>query len=609
VLPSPSPHSNLSLVLGVQTSATERTWCWRLPPQNDRLAQTIAQRHGLPDVLARVVAGRGISLENVEAFLKPRLRDVLPDPDTLQDMEKATSILTQAILHKTPVAIFGDYDVDGACSSALLAEYMGNAGVPYQLHIPDRIVEGYGPNSDRIRILAENGAKILITVDCGTSAHAPLDYAKQLGLTVIVLDHHQPSEVLPEVDALVNPNRLDDTSNLGHLCAAGVVFMTLVALNRALRPHSFWPNEPDLMESLDCVALATVADVMPLTGINRAFVHQGLAVMHRRERLGLATLSDMSGLKQAPQAWHLGYVLGPRINAGGRIGDSSLGARLLLCQDADECQRMAALLEHHNRERQTLEQVCVAEGMAQAERLVANNPEQSTLVLSDTQWHLGLIGLIASRVKDRFRLPTFAFAPREMGGWSGSGRSLHGVDLGSAVATSVQLGITAKGGGHVMAAGVSLATTEDLAPFATFLEETLSASVQSARAEHLLKVDALLSAGGATPELVAALEQASPFGSGNSEPLFAFRNMRVKFLQSMGHAQPSGHLRATLESADGESVSGVAFRVEGTPLGDLLQEAARDNMDRRIHVVGTLSLNVWGGRTKVDLKITDAAWT
>src|SRR3954464_10182519 len=416
------------------------------------IATAIAQGHGVPDVLARVLAGRGVAVHEVPGFLAPKLRDLLPDPHQLRGMQDAASRLAHAVLAGEIVAIFGDYDVDGACSAAPLAEDLRACGTPYLIHIPDRIIEGYGPNTEAIRALAERGAKLLVTVDCGTMSHEPLAEAARLQLDAVVLDHHQAPEALPAVVAIVNPNRQDDLSGLGHLCAAGVVFLTLVALNRELRRRGFFDEKPgpDLIASLDLVALATVADVVPLIGLNRAFVRQGLAVMRGRQRAGLAALLDVARLGSAPECWHLGYLVGPRINAGGRIGDAALGSRLLLATDAFEAGRIAAELDRLNQERQAIERDALADAEAQALKLLDRAPDAPVLVTASADWHPGAVGLVAARLKERFRRPAFAFAHYADGTTVGSGRSVFGADLGRAVRAAVETGVALKGGGHAM---------------------------------------------------------------------------------------------------------------------------------------------------------------
>lgn len=590
--------SDASAFLGVEVSATGRRWRARLDGEAQNRALAIAQAHGLSDTLARVLAGRGVSIADAPLFLAPKLRDLLPDPATLRDMEPAVERLARAVTRREKVAIFGDYDVDGAASAALLASFLQACDVPFRIHIPDRIIEGYGPNAEAIAMLAEDGARLLVTVDCGTASHEPFAHARALGLDVVALDHHQAPEALPETTALVNPNRQDDLSGLGHLCAAGVVFMTLVGLARRLR-ETGRATDFDLMGALDMVALATVADVVPLVGLNRAFVRQGLSVMRARGRPGLAALLDAAGLSSAPQAWHLGYLVGPRINAGGRIGDAGLGARLLLTQDAGEAAAIAAELDRLNRERQAIEQEAVAEATAQAEKQLSHDPEAPVLATFSPDWHPGVVGLVAARLKERFRRPAFAFAVNGAGDATGSGRSVAGVDLGRAVRAAVDSGRAIKGGGHAMAAGVTIAPGR-FEEFARFLSEAVASGVAAAREEDALTIDAALTAGGASAALVAEIEQAGPFGAGCPEPVFALPRHRVASVREVGSG---GHLRVRLASGDGSTIDGVAFRAAGQPLGEALQAAQGESL----HVAGTLARNDWGGREKAELRITDVA--
>lgn len=602
--------------LGVTRSALGRAFAERLDATGAREAARMAEVLGLSHALARVIAARGATLETAEAFLNPRLRDALPDPSSLVDMDRAVARLAQAILAHEQVAIFGDYDVDGACSAALLAGYLRHFGLDPFIHIPDRLTEGYGPNSEAIRALHGQGASVLVCVDCGTSGHAPLAEAKRLGMEVIVLDHHQAPETLPDVFALVNPNRLDDLSGLGHLCAAGVVFLFLAGLNRALREEAgksdssprasggalnqnqSVKNLPDLMSGLDIVALATVADVVPLTGLNRAYVAQGLKVMSQRGRPGLAALGDVARLSSAPEAWHLGYLLGPRINAGGRIGDAGLGARLLLTQDPDEAREIAAKLDHLNRERQAVEEAMLAEAEEEALRLAGLSEEgRSVLVVSGESWHPGIVGIIAGRLKERFGRPAFAIAGAGAA-VTGSGRSIAGVDLGAAVRAAVEGGILTKGGGHAMAAGVTLGQ-EAIPTFADFLETRLAAPVAAARASAALAVDAVLTAESLTPAFVAELARAAPFGQGNPEPLIVLPAHRIVDLRELN----GGHIKLTLASGGGARIEAMAFRAAGKPLGDALARA-RGTV---LHFAGTASIDTWGGRTKVSFKLQDVA--
>ncbi|MGO4705347.1 single-stranded-DNA-specific exonuclease RecJ [Microvirga sp. 2MCAF38] len=587
--------------LGITSSAQGRTWIERCDAAQSTIALAIAQTHGLPDILARVLAGRGVGVQDAEIFLNPRLRDLMPDPYQLTDMQAAAEQLADAIVARKTVAIFGDYDVDGACSAALMAEYLRACGVPFAIHIPDRITEGYGPNIEAIRALKAQGAQVLVTVDCGTASVDTLGAAKDLGLDVFVIDHHQAPNELPAVDALVNPNRQDDLSGLGYLCAAGVVFLTLVAVSRVLRARGFFNGnaEPDLMASLDIVGLATVADVVPLVGLNRAFVRQGLSIMRKRGRLGLAALLDVAGLSGAPESWHLGYLIGPRINAGGRIGDAALGAKLLLTDDPVVAGRLAGELDQLNRERQAIEQVAIAEAEAQALLMLDANPDLPLIVGASGEWHAGIVGLIAARTKEKTNRPAFAFTLNGEGNATGSGRSIPGVDLGRAVRAAVDAGIAIKGGGHAMAAGVTIRAT-DLDRFRDFMAERLLATFEIARETDRFAIDSTLTAGAVRPEIVTAIERAGPFGSGQPEPVFVFPHHRLVEAREVGSG---GHVRVKLRGGDGAFIGGIAFRAVGQPLGQALADA----VGSPLHVAGTLSIDRWGGGEKVALRVSDVA--
>ena len=589
------------LFLGVERSALGRAWRDRLDDMGRAQALAIGQAHDLPDILARVLSGRGVGVDGVADFLDPTIKASMPDPATLADMDKAVERLAKAVLDGESVAIFGDYDVDGASSSALLALFLRSAGLDPVIRIPDRIYEGYGPNIDALRELADGGATLLVTLDCGTTSHGVLAGARELGLDVVVCDHHQADETLPDVEALVNPNRLDDLSGLGHLCAAGVTFMVIVALNRRLRERGFWTTaqpEPDLMRLVDLVALGTVADVVPLKGLNRALVARGLAVMRRRENVGLRALMDVARLDGPPSPYHLGFLLGPRINAGGRIGDAGLGARLLVTDDTLEASRIAAELDRLNRERQVVELGTVAE--AEAEALAALGPLEegaSVVVTAGNGWHPGVVGLVASRLKDRFKRPAFAIAFTGDTG-TGSGRSLPGVDLGSAVRRAVVAGLLTKGGGHVMAAGITV-PRDKLADFRAYLEETLAESVAAARRDEALAVDAATTAAAVKPDLVALLDRAGPFGAGNPEPVLALPSHVIVYAEEVGGA----HVRARLKSGDGQTLDAIAFRAAGQPVGRALAE----NRGGALHVAGSVSLDRWQGRERAQFRILDVA--
>jgi single-stranded-DNA-specific exonuclease len=587
-------------ILGVGSSILGRTWRARLDAHGDMRAMALAQAHGLPDVLARVLAARQVQVGEVDLFLAPKLKDLLPDPSSLVAMDAAVARLADAVSRREHVALFGDYDVDGACSVALLGEYLRTLGGKISVRIPDRITEGYGPNVEAIAALAGEGATLLVTLDCGTVSLAPLAEAKRLGLGVLVLDHHQASEALAPVDAVVNPNRQDDLSGLTMLCAAGVTFIMLVALNRELRRRGFFSvarPEPDLFAALDLVALATVADVMPLTGLNRALVRQGLGVMKRRGRLGLRALADAARLEGAPTPYHLGFMLGPRINAGGRIGDASLGARLLMSQDETEAAAIATTLDRLNEERRAIEQAALEEAQAQA-LAALDRDEPPVLLTQEAGWHPGIVGLVAARLKERHHRPAFAFAVAPDGTMTGSGRSIEGADLGRAVTAAVEAGIALKGGGHPMAAGVTLAPGTHLA-FLAFLSARLGQAVAADRERGGLAIDAVLAAGGATPDLIASLDRAGPYGAGAPEPVVALQAHTIADAAIVGAC----HVRVRLRAGDGASIAAIVFRAAQEPLGQALLSARGG----KLHVAGTLSIDRWGGSERSQLRIIDAA--
>src|SRR6266566_2461697 len=495
--------------LGVTRSLTGKLWRDRLDARGAAQALAIAQRYQLPEMLARVLAGRDVEIDTVADFLDPTIRKLMPDPFTVTQMEAAAKRIADAAARAEKVAIFGDYDVDGATSAALLAWHLRHCGLDPLIHIPDRLFEGYGPNTDAVRALAGKGATLLVTVDCGTTSLEPLAEARRLGLSVVVIDHHQCGEALPEVDALVNPNRLDDLSGLGYLAAVGLTLVTLVAVNRELRARGFWTSEmpePDLMGTLHHVALGTVADVAPLIGLNRAFVAKGLVAMRRRDHVGHTALMDVSRLNGPPEAWHLGFMLGPRINAGGRIGRADLGVRLLLEGDVSEAARIAAELDRLNTERRVIEQMAEAQAEAEALASLGLEDKGSVIVTASEGWHPGVVGLVASRLREKFSRPAFAIALEPGGLGTGSGRSISGVDLGKAVRQAVKDGLLMKGGGHAMAAGVTL-RKERLAEFRAYMESALAHDVANSRHENELFIDGAVSARAVTPELAASLNR------------------------------------------------------------------------------------------------------
>jgi single-stranded-DNA-specific exonuclease len=591
--------------LAIERSLTGRWWRDRAGGSRRRAAQTIAQRFDLTDVLARILAGRGVEAEDCEAFLAPSLRDLMPDPFTLTDMEAAAARIADAVSGGEVVSIFGDYDVDGATSAALLARFLRAVGAEAEIYIPDRIFEGYGPNVQAFDGFKEKGASLVVCVDCGTASHETLAHGAAIGLDVVVLDHHQTGDELPQASALVNPNRQDDLSGLGHLAAVGVTFLTVVAINRELRARGWYGGsgesreEPDLLRWLDIVALGTVCDAVPLIGLNRAFVAKGLIAMRARANVGLRALGEAARLTAAPDCYHLGFLLGPRINAGGRIGRADLGATLLSTEDDLEAAKIAATLDRLNAERQEIERRVLEVALAEAEAALGAGRGEPFAMVAGEGWHPGVVGLVATRIKDRFRLPAIAVAFDDKGIGTGSGRSVPGIDLGGAVRAAVGEGLLVKGGGHTMAAGLTVERGK-LGALRAFLHEALGAAAQDgAREANALDIDAAVTASGATKALVAEVARAAPFGTGNPEPCFALPSHRVVFADTVGQ----GHVRCTLAAGDGSRLDAIAFRCADTPLGARL--LSRDTAP--LHLAGHLRLDTWGGREKIKLQIVDAA--
>jgi single-stranded-DNA-specific exonuclease len=590
------------LFLGVERSACGRPWRDRLDERGAARALAIAQRYDdVPELLARILAGRGIEVDEVASFLDPTVRALMPDPHTLADMREAATRLADAITRGETIAIFGDYDVDGATSSAALGRYLRHCGLRAIIHIPDRLFEGYGPNAEAVRALAAQGASLLVAVDCGTTSHAPLLEARNLGLDVIVIDHHQADEQLPAALAVVNPNRLDDLSTLGHLAAVGLVFMTVVAVSRELRARGYWTPErpePDLLGFLDLVALGTIADVVPLRGLNRAFVAKGLLALRRRENPGLTALMDVARLGGPPEPWHLGFLLGPRINAGGRIGRATLGVDLLMHDDPSECARIAAELDRLNRERQAIEVATVAQAEAEAMAALGAEEKGAVVVTAADGWHPGVVGLVAARLRERFGRPAFAIALEPGGIGTGSGRSITGVDLGRAVRQAVSSGLIIKGGGHAMAAGVTL-RKDTLSAFRAYLEDALAGAVEAARREDALLIDGAITAAAANNDIVATISRAGPFGAGNPEPVIALPAHTVVYADEVGQA----HMRVRLRAGDGSTINAIAFRAAGQKLGIALGQSRGQS----VHAAGALCLDRWNGVERVQLRLIDVA--
>lgn len=586
------------LFLDVRRSATGIFWEHRLSDRQDMIALAIAQGHGVPDIVARVLAGRGVQAAEAARFLDPTIRDLLPDPASLTDMEQAASRIADAVVRKEKVAIFGDYDVDGAASSALLKRFLAHFGVESEIYIPDRIFEGYGPNPDAMRELVARGASLIVTVDCGTNSATSIEAAKEAGADVVVIDHHQVGGALPQGVAVVNPNRDDDLSGQGHLCAAGVVFLTLVQVAKVLRQRLAATAQPNLLGLLDLVALATVCDVVPLVGVNRAFVVRGLQIMRQQSNVGLAALAKLSRIGEPINAFHLGFLIGPRINAGGRIGDAALGSRLLATDDPVEAQTIAETLDRLNQERQAMETEMLAQARAEADAELAGGNGPAVLVTADPSWHPGIVGLLASRLKDHARRPAFAIAFNPNGIGTGSGRSVPGFDLGRMVREAVEAGLLVKGGGHAMAAGITV-EKEKLGALRAFFEERAAADVFRLQDQESLQIDAALAAEGATLQLLDTLEKAGPYGTGHVAPVFALPRHRLVDARLVG----ANHIRAELRSDSGGRIQGIAFRAADTALGDFLFRSR----GQTIHTAGSLSSNYWNGNRSAQFRIIDAA--
>ncbi|MFH1804639.1 MAG: single-stranded-DNA-specific exonuclease RecJ [Pseudomonadota bacterium] len=583
--------------MGIERSVTGK-W-WRERDIDDRLGATLAQRFGVPEIVGRVMAARGIGLDDAESFLNPTLRDLMPDPFVLRDMEKAAKRIAGAVQAGEKIAVFGDYDVDGATSTALLKRFFRAVGSDVVVHIPDRLKEGYGPNSTALLDLQRRGATLVLTVDCGVTAYAPLQDAHDAGLEIIVVDHHAAEPELPPAIAVVNPNRLDDDSGLGHLCAVGVAFLLSVAVLRELKAAGWFEKSglaaPDLRNWLDLVALGTVCDVVPLRGLNRAFVTQGLKILRHRHNVGMAALADIAGVNETPGAYHLGFILGPRVNAGGRVGEASSGTILLSDDDPAQAQEIAKRLDEYNRERKSIEDFV----LDQAIRQVEEKQRVGALVLVGAEgWHPGVIGIVASRLKDRYHVPALVMGQVD-GVFKGSARSVRGIDLGAAIIAARQSGLLINGGGHGMAAGFSI-EPEKVPAFEEFLEERFARLMAEHDIRPTFSVDGALHAMGATLDLVAALEKLGPFGAGNGEPRFVFTDCRVIKADVVG----ADHVRCILSGRNGQGrLKAIAFRCLDNDMGQALLKHG----GRPLHILGHLRRDSWQGRDGVQLLIDDIA--
>ena len=587
-----APIDRAAAAFGVARSFTGRRWL--LKSVDEAIERELLRE--ISPVLSRLLALRGITLAQAADYLTPKLKNLLPEPNALKDMEAAVARVSAALSAGEPIAVFGDYDVDGSTSAALLSDFLSALGAIPRIYIPDRMTEGYGPSPTAMRVLAAEGMKLVITVDCGAAAIAALEEARAQGLDVVVLDHHRVDAAPPAV-AHVNPNQPDDRSGLGHLCAAGVSFLFLVALNRHLRASGFYEErglaEPDLRLFLDLVGLATICDVVPLNGVNRAFVRFGLGQIGALSRPGLAALAGVAGAKGPFTPYHLGFVFGPRINAGGRVGRSSLGVDLLTARDPEKAAEFAQLMDLHNRERQAIEKQILEEALAQG----ATQANAPFILVSGEGWHPGVVGIVAGRLKERFAKPAFV-AGFEGGMGRGSARSIPGIDLGGIIRAAAEAGVIEYGGGHAMAAGFSL-TAAQLDGFRRFVEDRFNGTGAALAAANDLLLDAVSSPAGANIALAQEIAQAGPYGAGNAEPLLGLPDVRVAFADIVG----GSHVKLRLAGGDGSVLDAIAFRAVGTPLG----EGLLASRGKAIHAAGRLRQDDWNGRIRVQLEIEDAA--
>lgn len=566
-------------------------------PVDERKAELIAQRFALPLPVVRIIASRGIPVDDVANFINPKLQNLMPDPFCMKDMEKAAKRIAEAIVKKQKVAIIGDYDVDGATSSSVLRLYLESVGIEPEIHIPERD-EGYGPSRQAFDEFAALGAELVITVDCGTTAFDVFDYAGSLNIPVIVLDHHEAEVRLPEVYAVVNPKRLDESDDypyLKYMAAVGVVFCTIVAVNRELRKQGFFAGreEPNLLQWLDLVALGTVCDVVPLLGLNRAFVRQGLRIMSLRSNTGLRALIDKSGISEAPSAFHLGYVLGPRINACGRVGEASLGNKLLCSRDDFQAGQLADKLNEFNAQRKEIEAYVL---LSAIEMLEGTPQEYPIAFAAGKDWHQGVVGIVAGKLKERYNVPAFVMSiePDEV---KGSARSVPGVDLGALIIAAKEKGLLTKGGGHTMAAGFSL-PEDKIEAFRRFAGEYVRQKLGEEDVAPVIEVDSALDLLGANTDFAAALELLEPFGAGNAEPKIVLEHVRVVKPGIVG----AGHVRCFLTSGNGGSLKAMAFKIADTELGKTLLNSQGAAFD----IAGVLRRDNWQGRNSVQFIIDDA---
>ena len=588
-------------LLGIESSVTGRSWKAR--DAEFRLIESLTQEYDLSEIIARVIAGRGVTLETAHHFLHPTLKKNLPNPSDFLDMDRAVTRIIEAIEKGEKIAVFGDYDVDGATSSALFKRFFKSLNIDIRIYIPDRMVEGYGPNAPALVKLKEEDTDLVITVDCGQTSFEPLKIAKDIGLDVIVVDHHQANLEQPEAAAVVNPNRLDHIKGYEQLAAVGVSFIVAVGINRELKVRNYYEKNNikpiNLLNLLDLVALGTICDVVPLTFVNRALVTQGLKVMAERNNFGIRALAETASVNEKLTAYHAGFILGPRVNAGGRVGRAVAGTDLLTTENMTEARSLAKELHIYNEERKAIENIVLEQAMQQAlEKIGTDGSVPSVIVVSGESWHAGVIGIVAGRLKEHFSRPTFVIAIENSGDAKGSGRSITGVDLGAAVAAARSEGIIVGGGGHAMAAGLSLGR-DQIAEFEEYMAAKLSKDVGQAIKSLSLKLDGALSLSAVDIQLAERLEEVGPYGSGNPKPRFAFAAVKVIYADVVGGA----HVKCTLEAEDGTKIKAMSFRSADQPLGQFILSSR----GKKIHIAGTLTINDWNGRRSAEIFIDDAA--
>lgn len=574
---------------------------WRLFNPDERFVQAVCQKYNLPDIIAKIINSRKVPFEKTDTYISPQIKSLLPSPFILKDMDKAVNRIVRAIESNEAIGIFGDYDVDGATSSSILYKFLYDVGVKnIQIFIPDRQNDGYGLSSDGLKKLMSAGCTLVVAVDCGITGFDAVDLANQMDLDIVIADHHEAEVGIPNAVAVVDPKRVDDDSGLTYLAACGVVFLLTVALNKTLRERGFYKKkgieEPDLFSYLDLVALGTVCDVVPLVGVNRAFVSVGVKVMARRQNIGLKSLCDVSGVSTSPSIYHLGYVLGPRINAGGRVGNSSIAAQLLTTRNPLTADSLAQKLNNFNLERKDIE----ASVLEQAFQKVSSElkPDDNFIFVSGNNWHTGVIGIIAGRLKERYNLPTCVATIDENGIANGSGRSIPEIDLGSAIIKAKEIGILKEGGGHSMAAGFTLEESK-IEEFKKFLHDYIESSTKSQKIIPVLNIDSVIDITGINNELINKLKILEPFGTANEEPRFAILNAKLTGSDAIG----GGNIRCYFASDNGKSISAICYKAVDTEVGEVLLS----EVGSRFKLAGKIRANDWNGKHYIQFIIDDVA--